>query len=60
MSHIYDRVAISKEIPKFPAGACFTNIVDRQMYRQKFHRQIGECGENFVLPFIIKLFGASS
>ena len=28
-------------------GACFTNIVDRQTYRQKFHRQIGESGETF-------------
>ena len=36
-------------------GARFTHIVDHQKYRQKFHRQIGERGENFVLPFQVSL-----
>ena len=37
------------------AGARFTNIVACQTYRQKCHRQIGERGENFVLPFQVSL-----
>ena len=36
-------------------GDHFTNIVDCQTYRQKFHCQIGERGENFVLPFQVSL-----
>ena len=39
-----------------PPGARFTNTVDRQTYRQKCHRQISECGENFLLPFQVSLF----
>ena len=38
-----------------PTGARFTNIVDRPMYRQKFHCQIGEPDKNFVLPFQVSL-----
>ena len=35
--------------------ARFTNIVDRQAYRQNFHRQIIERGENILLPFQVSL-----